>query len=378
MAPDTTNPSNPNQSSAESASATGQMAQPVVATSDDGWTIESADANRPSAEELTARINEQPEPTESHEEPPASTSTPPASSEKPLTRDEKRSAAGRVATIRQQIDTLTREKGETQRERDAARAELDRLRAEANTLREQIAGRTATETTPPAATTTTPPATTTPAGEPQPTWEAFEANGQTYDQFLVALNQWTTKQVLGDIESRVAQTVAKTLTERETAAREAYQKTAAARAQAEAGAKHQTRLTAARQKYADFDQRIDPNQHLSQPMIDAIVRSEVGPEMMLYLADHKEDAARISTLHPILAIEEMGAIRARVEAAHSSGSAPASTPVVSHARPPIQPPGGSGVPPRDAGSSLEGDFGPDWIAAENRREQEAKRRRGIA
>ena len=67
---------------------------------------------------------------------------------------------------------------------------------------------------------------------------------------------------------------------------------------------------------------------------DLLVDSENPHEMMEYLSSHEDDFRRISALHPMLAMRELGRIEVGLGAA-PHGSAP--TPVSSQAAPPIQP-----------------------------------------
>jgi len=157
-------------------------------------------------------------------------------------------------------------------------------------------------------------------GEPQPD----KYDGLQYDpRYIRDLTQWHAKQAW---QQQVQQ-------QRE--AYEAQQQQQAEYAQAQA---HQERLTAARAKYPDFDQRLNPEIPVNGPTRAIIQSSAVGPELMLYLSDHPDEAQRIATLHPVLAIREMGKLEARFEAA---GSGPVSTPPMSTAKPVVKPVTGS-------------------------------------
>lgn len=96
----------------------------------------------------------------------------------------------------------------------------------------------------------------------------------------------------------------------------------------------QERLAATRQKDPDFDSKLDPTTPATQQMRDYVTDSELGPEILLHLSEHRDLAQRISTLHPSLVDREMGKIegelQARLSAAQSLG--PASAPVLSSAR----------------------------------------------
>ena len=68
---------------------------------------------------------------------------------------------------------------------------------------------------------------------------------------------------------------------------------------------------------------------------DLLVDSENPHQMMEYLSSHEDDFRRISALHPMLAMRELGRIEVGLDAA-PHGSAP-TPPVSSQAAPPIQP-----------------------------------------
>ena len=75
---------------------------------------------------------------------------------------------------------------------------------------------------------------------------------------------------------------------------------------------------------------------------DALLESDVPHMLMRHLSDHPDDLRRITALHPMLAMREIGRIEARLDTA-SSGPVPA--PSVSQAKPPIQPVGRSAAVP---------------------------------
>lgn len=87
-----------------------------------------------------------------------------------------------------------------------------------------------------------------------------------------------------------------------------------------AGARHQTRVehlrvlaTKARQKHPDFDETIG---HLklpaSQAMLDAILDSELGAEIMYWLGKHPADCELIGDLEPLSAVREIGRIEGTI------------------------------------------------------------------
>lgn len=87
-----------------------------------------------------------------------------------------------------------------------------------------------------------------------------------------------------------------------------------------AGARHQTRVehlrvlaTKARQKHPDFDETIG---HLklpaSQAMLDAILDSELGAEIMYWLGKHPTECKLIGDLPPVSAVREIGRIEGTI------------------------------------------------------------------
>lgn len=92
--------------------------------------------------------------------------------------------------------------------------------------------------------------------------------------------------------------------------------------------------------------RVIPETPMSLPMLHAIKISPIGPQLLVYLSDHQDEAQRLSTLHPALVMRDLGKLEARLEAA-SSGPAPV-VPAVSHAKPPTKPLGSSPVTNADA------------------------------
>jgi hypothetical protein len=73
---------------------------------------------------------------------------------------------------------------------------------------------------------------------------------------------------------------------------------------------------------------------------DVLLESETPQILMAYLSSHEDDFRRISALHPMLAMREIGRIEVGLDAV-SNGSA--FTPVSSQAQPPIRPVGSSSV-----------------------------------
>jgi hypothetical protein len=196
------------------------------------------------------------------------------------------------------------------------------------------------------------PAKAEPAkADPEPTPDQFD----TYEKYVKAQAKWEARQ---EITATLAE---------QRKAYEAAQERQAAEARGKAW---QERLAATRKAIPDFDARINANTVVSAPMKDLITDSPVGPEILLYLSDHPDDAQRLSTLHPIQVIREMGKLEARLEAAHSGPAK--ETPKASAAKPPIKPVGSSPQIADDDGSDDEDVDA--HIARENARDRKAARR----
>ena len=71
---------------------------------------------------------------------------------------------------------------------------------------------------------------------------------------------------------------------------------------------------------------------------DLLMDSEDPHSLMAYLSSHEDDFRRISALHPMLAMRELGRIEVGLDAAPNGSASP---PVSSQAQPPIRPVGSS-------------------------------------
>jgi hypothetical protein len=112
--------------------------------------------------------------------------------------------------------------------------------------------------------------------------------------------------------------------------------------QAELDRRHQERLTKAIAADPTLEEAIsDPGLPISPPMTFVIKDSEEGPEIARYLADHKPQAERISGMHPLQAVREMGIIEGMLKAAKSAPSQPETPRTVSQAPEPVRPTGGT-------------------------------------
>jgi hypothetical protein len=118
----------------------------------------------------------------------------------------------------------------------------------------------------------------------------------------------------------------------------------------EAGSKFEERAQSLREKHPDFDDvAFDEYLPITDAMRDAMLDSEVGPELLYYLGNNLREAARISRLSPYAAAREIGKLEAKLpDLAKPTTGAPA----------PITP-----VKPKSAASEgpSEGDDMKDWI-----------------
>jgi len=235
-----------------------------------------------------------------------------------------RTKEGRLKSIQAEIDREYARKKAAEREAAAEEARLADLRRQ----------RTALES--PA------PSSKSAADDKEPTVGDTNADGspkwENYEQFVKALARWEARQERRELEQSLQ-------TERERGRQEAEQRARQAA--------HQKRLEAAIAADATFMDRLKLDIPLPRPAIDAIIDSEVGPQLLEYLSDdaHADFAQRLATLHPLDVVREMARLEVRLEAAHRG---PASTsPIASAAKPPIKPLGSAPLVPDDEGSDDE-------------------------
>ena len=128
-------------------------------------------------------------------------------------------------------------------------------------------------------------------------------------------------------------TADKKLMERDQA--EAERKTQEARAQFEQN--WAKRVDAARQQMPDFDDMIQSSDvAVSDPVRDAIMESDVGPQILYHLAENPEFAQELGKKSVISALREIGKLEARFEKAEQpqAASEPAAKPAVAKSKAP--------------------------------------------
>jgi hypothetical protein len=207
---------------------------------------------------------------------------------------------GDTPNVQKRISKLVAEARQAQRERDELKAKLATGSQPENKAQ---------------------PAAAAPTGKPDP--KKFS----TYEEYTEALALWT-------VESRLA--------------REDQTKQ-----QAKAGETWKQRVAAATEAYPDYDEVMTGAASLpiSQVMHEAIIDSELGPQLAYYLATNPDEAARIQALSPNAGAREMGKIEAKLAAAKpaepSKPAAAAAAPAKPAAKPlpkPAAPVGGSHAP----------------------------------
>jgi hypothetical protein len=176
--------------------------------------------------------------------------------------------------VKKRIGKALRERREAQERAEAAERRLAELQQGRPPAKEEAAAK-------PAA-----------ADKPKPKLEDFN----TYEEFNEALVEWKVDQ-------------------RESAREAKRQQDARQAAQATVLQAHQKRVEAAREKHADFDARLEAlKMPISQELHNAIVESELGPEVAYYCATNPEEAKRIAALSPIRQVAEFGKLEALLTA----------------------------------------------------------------
>jgi len=148
---------------------------------------------------------------------------------------------------------------------------------------------------------------------------------ENYDDYIVALGEWS---------------AAKTLEAREKASKESHAK----ETRTEAEISFQGRIETFKAEHEDFDALVfKPDLKISQTMVESIMDSEHAAEVLYYLGQHPDEAARIFPLSATAAARELGRIEERLG---KNEPAPRKK-VVSKAPEPIRPVEASGTVDKD-------------------------------
>lgn len=139
---------------------------------------------------------------------------------------------------------------------------------------------------------------------PKPKQSDFE----NYDDFVEALTEWK-------VEVKVKTELNEALRDRE-----AKEKEARERAELENAAKiHQRKLEEARRKYEEVDEIMrDRSFPISHNMVQAIFDSDNSPEILQYLAHHREESEKIYRMTPLGAVRAIGKIERDIEVAKNT------------------------------------------------------------
>lgn len=403
------------------------LQQPVEAKTEDGWTVQSASVNGPSAEELKAQISDQPPPAKAGEPPPAAAA--PAASDEPPTpgRGEEIPPTPAVAANGDQPVEAPKKRRNPQERIDEAigrqrqaedkllleTAEKDRLVRELETLKgtpTAVPSADGKVVVPPAAAAVpaaaAPPVTA--ERQPKPVWggpNGYEARGETWDKYNEDRDAWHEAE-LAAVRSEIDNKIAFDRTERERLAketRESVELETAKRA-------HAAKLQATRDRYPDFNQVTARIEHLRAPYLaELIIRTDIGgdiayqlgqhveeaevlasiqptrpviealrlssglPKLLSHFAQHPDELRRLNTLSEVAAVLELGRLSERLAVAPSATTA--AVPSITNAKPPTRPVGGAPIARETQAASSEMDFGPEYVQAENRAEAQARSRR---
>lgn len=243
-----------------------------------------------------------------------------AEGDEPQERDEHGKFKPKKNSPQARIDRITFEREEAKREAAALRAERDRVAAELAQLRTPKAPE---------------PQAAAPAAD-EPKLEDFD----TYEKWVKASIQYEAKRLAREeFERRDADAQKAKAREQFTQRQQAFQ----------------TQLTAARQKYSDWDAVASAAEQqlaaagvnqLPPVMIEAILSSSQGAELMRDLALHPSDAIQLARENvgvPVSAAPLMRSLLERRLATPAAHSGPAAPPVRTVAPRPIKPVGAGPV-----------------------------------
>ena len=154
--------------------------------------------------------------------------------------------------------------------------------------------------------------------EAQPTPKPVRNQFQDEGSYVEALTDWKVTQRLPEIAQRTQQETAKSA--------------------------HDRRVEAARAEFPDFDEKISQAAAVPIPsdVYQAVVSSELGPNISYYLATHLEEAEKLNSMPIAAAVMRIGRIEAQLEAEKKTVKP---KPKVSGAPAPINPVNPSGATP---------------------------------
>jgi hypothetical protein len=276
----------------------------------------------PTSEELALMTPDPAEEVAAESDTPSSEEAREADSAEP-TDEKKRKRTGKPRNVKDRIDKVVWEREEARKEAAELRAKLDALQAPPSQAREASQPQVAATETPKDA-------------------EPKEADFKEYGEFVAAKARWAARQEVSEA-MRFAQ------------AQQAQQ--VEHRHHEQRVSEFAKRMSEGIQNDPEFMARIPSEilnlrpamalQENERPtgataIADVLVDSDQPHILMEYLSSHEDDFRRISAMHPMLAMREIGKIEVGLVAA-PNGSAPA--PSSSQAQPPIKPVGSSSAKP---------------------------------
>jgi hypothetical protein len=243
---------------------------------------------------------------------------------------------GRAKTAKARIDKIVWEREEARKEVEQLRHQLQSIQVP--DAKERPAIPAAASTQAPAEASPTPD---TPATDAEPT----EAEYSEYGEFVSAKARWAARQEVSKAFETVQKNQESSLQQQHYADRASSFAEKMAR-----GSEHDPEFLA---KVPSEILNLRPAMSLeageeptgATAIADVLLESETPQTLMAYLSSHEDDFRRISALHPMLAMREIGRIEVGLDAV-PNGSA--STPVSSQAQPPIRPVGSSSAKPQAA------------------------------
>ncbi len=204
--------------------------------------------------------------------------------------------AARKSKLQERIDNLVRDKHDSAREAQEAKKQVEDLQKRLEAIEKgekKPAAKADADLVEPAA-----PAKAAPAvGKPK------QDDFDTYDDYVEALTDWKTDQKLAA---------------REEAAKKADEERQVQTAAAQELDKRKSSIARAAEKYPDWHEKVAAAQNVpfNQQMGLYAGESEVGPELIYYLATHADKCAEIAALPPAKALLEM----AKLEASYHGGT----------------------------------------------------------
>jgi len=244
-------------------------------------------------------------------------------------------------TVDENVEERTSEDGQGQGDKPPAKRglvdEVVKLRRENRELKTRIAPPPQVQQTP-----APPVEAAKPAAAAADDLEPDVNKYSDYNKYLGDLVGWQTRQTLKQERAKESERVQREQVER------------AERSKVETW---QGRLASAAEKpeLANFQEvAFKPSLPVSKTMGDAIMVSEVGPEILYHLGSHPDVAARISKLDPISQIKEIGKLELTLSPEGASSTAtvtdeePPQKQAISKAPPPIPRPNGSPGKPNPA------------------------------